>query len=129
MYLQYADDVPGATLVALCNTQQHRVELYILANSDEQADGDSRCSLVAVAGRPGEHAERVKLQGPYENRAQALAARAAIVQQLQARDYSCQDSPQPCWRLTAQRAIRELRSNHKATQGDYRFKPEDVYFD
>lgn len=122
MFLQYTADVPADTVLVMGKAHR-RIELYILENSD------GRYSLVALAGSAAAAADKAKLQGPYEQRDQALAARAAIMPELEKQGFEVLSASIPVWQLNAQRTIRDLRVEQEESRGDYAFRPEDVYFD
>lgn len=120
MYLRYLESAPQSEALLMQNGREWRVELYVLANNDHSY------SLVALSGSEQLAAERVKVQGPYSMRAQALAARSAIAAELQQAGYHMNNNDTTQWRLQAQgeiRRVRELRERHRP---DCRFDPKDV---
>ncbi|MFT5604719.1 MAG: hypothetical protein ACI9G5_001680 [Paracoccaceae bacterium] len=121
MYLRYLESAPQAEALLLRNEQCWRVELFVLRNND---DG---YSLVALSGREQAQAEREKTQGPYQTRAQALAARSAVAAQLQDSGFTIDEMTSTLWRLQAQRKIKELRALREHNSPDCRFDPDDVY--
>ncbi len=121
MYLRYLESAPQSEALRLDNKQGWCVELYILRNDDDSH------SLVALSGRPQIQARRVKIQGPYQMRAQALAARSAIAAQLEVTGFSVSQHASPQWRLQAQREIRAVRELRKQNTPDCSFDPKDVY--
>ncbi len=121
MYLRYLESAPQSGVLRLDNKRGWCVELYILRNDDDSH------SLVALSGRPQVQAERVKLQGPYPVRAQALAARSAVAAQLEVAGFSVNEKGSPQWRLQAQREIRAVRELRQQNTPDCSFDPRDVY--
>ncbi len=121
MYLRYLETSPQTEALLLRNERCWRVELFILRNNDESF------SLVALSGKERAQAERVKIQGPYQTRAQALAARSAVAAQLQDSGFTIDEGESTLWRLQAQRKIRELRAQRERNTPDCRFDPDDVY--
>ncbi|WP_439135173.1 hypothetical protein [Pseudomaricurvus sp.] len=118
MKLEY-DQNPDSSIMVLENDRRWRIEMYLKANEDETY------TLVAMSGIATQPAELSKLQGPYQTEEQAQAARSAIAKQLYAKGF------QPLrqhsiWQIQAQKAIQNVRQTRKASQGDYRFHPDDV---
>jgi len=123
MFLRYPETLPDSEALLVTRNTTQCIELYVLANRD------NTFSLVALAGELGRSPSREKLQGPYQTRAQAVAARAAVVQQLLEREYALALTATPRWRLDAQRAIRVVRESRQRNAPDCSFNPNDVYFD
>lgn len=123
MRLRYHRTVCTAEGMLLINDRCWRVEMYVLANND------ATYSLVALAGGDRVLPEKLKIQGPYQNREEAIAARAAIAASLVAKGFAETSSVVSRWRLNAQRTIRGLREAHRANSTACRFDPKDVYFD
>lgn len=117
--LRYGDEAGAAPALILCGPR--RIELFILANED------TSFSLVLLSGKNGSAADREKLQGPYELRDQAVAARSAIIQSLQAREFKLAANEIPQWQLLAQSIIRNLRHERLNYVVDCSFDPDDVY--
>lgn len=123
MHLQYLQgDSPGEVLI-LGNDRHWRIEMYVFANDD------ASFSLVALAGRHSLLSEKIKVQGPYQDRREAMGARSAIASSLVSNGFSEAESGVAQWRIAAQRAIREVRDCHRSHSTDCRFNPDDVYFD
>lgn len=123
MQLHYLPGDCDDELLILANAQQWRIEMYVLANHDDTF------SLVALAGKRDLVNQKIKLQGPYQDRAEALAARSAIACSLHSSGFVSADPDTAQWRVAAQRAIREVRDAHRSYTTDCRFDPDDVYFD
>ncbi len=123
MHLRYLDVSPRGEALILGNPADWQVELFVLANDDDSY------SLVALSGQAGSGApEKTKLQGPYQMREQALAARSAIAALLLEGEHRILPEAVPHWRMAAQRAIRELRDLRLRYFTDCSFDPQDVYF-
>lgn len=123
MHLNYADNASDAEVVVFTSAQLWRIELYILANHD------TTFTLVALAGQDCQSNCKLKLQGPYQDRREAVAARSAIASHILSDGLCLAKSAVPQWRLAAQRAIREVREAHRSHAIDCHFDPDDVYFD
>lgn len=123
MHLQYLQSDSGGEVLVLGNDRQWRIEMYVLANDDDTF------SLVALAGKESLVNEKIKVQGPYQDRSEAVAARSAIAGSLVSDGFSEGDYGLAQWRIAAQRAIREVRDAHRSFTTDCRFNPDDVYFD
>lgn len=121
MHLSYMESAPQAEVLLLQNQQHWRVELFVLRNNDDSY------SLVALSGHEQPQAERVKSQGPYATRDQALGARSAVAAQLQTSGFTVDSASSPHWRLQAQRNIREIRTRRQCNTPNCRFDPRDVY--
>jgi len=121
VYLRYLETAPQAEVLLLRNTQLWRAELFVLRNNDDSY------SLIALSGDEGAHAERIKVQGPYPSRPQAVAARSAVAVQLQDFGFTIDELSTARWRLQAQRKIREVRELRIQNAPDCSFDPQDVY--
>lgn len=120
MFLRYLNSAPEAEALVLRNDGAWRVELFLLRNNDDSF------SLVALSGQEASQAERVKLQGPYQYRDVAVAARSAIARELIAADFVVADTAHPQWRVMAQRHINTLRAQRAENTPDCHFDPKDV---
>jgi len=109
--------------LSLRDSQQFRVEMHILQNDD------TSCSLVALSGKEAARSGlRTKIQGPYQVRELAVAARAAIAQALIRSGYQVlNEEVPPQWSLFAQREIRQIRELRRRNTPDCGFDPKDVY--
>lgn len=119
--MRYLESAPETEALLLRNEQRWRVELFVLRNNDDSF------SLVALSGSEQVQAERVKIQGPYQVRAQALGARSAVAAQLLDAGFVIDEVSSTQWRLLAQRNINEVRALRQQNTPDCRFNPEDVY--
>lgn len=123
MYLDYLNDDASAEVLVLNNAQDWRIEMFVLANEDDTF------SLIALAGKWRQRHDKIKLQGPFQQRREAQAARSAIARSLLADGFVAEKTPLPQWRLAAQSAIRGVREAHRNHRTDCHFDPGDVYFD
>lgn len=123
MHLSYLENAPDADVMVFTSAQLWRIELYILTNDD------ATFTLVALAGQDCHANSKVKLQGPYQDRREAVAARSAIATHILSDGLEQANSAVPQWRLAAQRAIREVREAHRSHATDCHFDPDNVYFD
>ena len=112
-------DYSAAELILL-NDRHWRVEMHICRNEDDSY------TLVSLSGLTGQLAELSKSQGPYQNRPQCEAARAAIARQLQLKGFKFTPKEHSIWILQAQKVIRATRNQRIASQGNYDFHPDDV---
>jgi hypothetical protein len=122
MKLRYPK-LASAAPVIMENSRGWRIEMVIKANEDESH------SLIAQSGLTNKPAELSKLQGPYQTQDQAVAARAAIADQLINKGFQFLDKVEPMWSLQAQGAIKRLRQQRQDNTGNYSFDPNDVFFD
>lgn len=122
MKLRYPK-LASAAPVIMENTRGWRIEMVIKANEDESH------SLIAQSGLTNKPAELSKLQGPYQTQDQAIAARAAIADQLFNKGFQLLDKVEPMWSIQAQGAIKRLRQQRQDNTGNYSFDPSDVFFD
>jgi len=122
MYLTYPA-LPDTDTLILENPRGWRVEMLIKGN------GDQTFTLVAQSGISGEPALLNKLQGPFHSRDQAVAARAAISQQLLNKQFQLIEPAVPIWTLQAMKALKPIRQQHQTHNPSDRFRPEDVIFD
>ena len=122
MKLRYPK-LANAAPVIMENTRGWRIEMVIKANEDESH------SLIAQSGLTNKPAELSKLQGPYQTQDQAIAARAAIAEQLINKGFQLLDKVEPMWSLQAQGAIKRLRQQRQDNTGNYSFDPNDVFLD
>lgn len=120
MFLRYLDAAPQGEALVLRNANNWRVELLVLYNNDDS------CSLVALSGNNGAGADKVKLQGPYQHRDVALAARSAVAAQLLESGFTIDEDALSQWRVMAQRYIKELRTRRALHTPDCSFDPKDV---
>lgn len=123
MKLRYSGAMPETEGVLLTNRCGWRVEMFVLANND------STWTLVALSGDAEplcRAVPRQKLQGPYEIRDQAIAARSAIALALVDQGFGVNTADHLQWRIVAQRAVREVRRLRQAHAPDCRFDPKDV---
>lgn len=123
MYLHYLDKSPNQNTLLLNRADQRCVELCILSNDDDSF------SLVAMSGDTGQQPEKLKIQGPYQFRDQAVAARSAIAASLLKAGFSIDEDSPARWRLAAQRSIRELRASRHQHAVDCAFDPDNVFLD
>lgn len=107
-------------VLILENTRGWRIEIQLRANED------SSFTLVAMSGIHSKPAELSKLQGPYESRQQACAARRAIAIQLLDKGFKAMEHEHSIWNLQAQKAIQKVREQRKLNRGNYDFHPDDV---
>lgn len=107
-------------VLILENARGWRIEMHLRRNEDESF------TLVAMSGIRDKPAELSKLQGPYENRQQACAARRAIAIQLLEKGFAAQDNDHSIWSLQAQKAIQNVREQRTINRGNYDFHPDDV---
>ncbi|WP_317928749.1 hypothetical protein [Halioxenophilus sp. WMMB6] len=109
-----------------------RTELYLKTCGDlsEQRDlnESSDKSYTLIAFSRVADSERIARQGPYTTRAQAVAARTAIINELLRLGYEVAES-QPLWELKAQQEISRIRQTKSQSGGNYAFDPKDVFFD
>ncbi len=122
MKLRYPK-LASAAPVIMENSRGWRIEMVIKANEDESH------SLIAQSGLTNKPAELSKLQGPYQTQDQAIAARAAIAEQLFHKGFQLLDKVEPIWSLQAQGAIKRLRQQRQDNTGNYSFDSNDVFFD
>ncbi len=123
MYLHYLDTSPTQKTLLLNSVGQRCVELCILPNEDDSF------SLVAMAGETGKQPAKLKVQGPFQFRDQAVAARSAIAASLLKVGFSIDEHSPSQWRLAAQRIIRELRLSRHQHSVDCEFDPDNVFLD
>ncbi|MGH1370944.1 MAG: hypothetical protein ACRBBW_02830 [Cellvibrionaceae bacterium] len=110
----------AANVLILENPLRWRIEMHLRRNEDQSY------TLVAMSGIHDQPAQLSKLQGPYENRQQACAARRAIAIALIAKDFNPKDAEHSIWTLQAQKAIQNLRQQRTLNRGNYDFHPDDV---
>lgn len=123
MRLRYSSDIPDGEGVLLTNGGGWRVEIYVLANNDPT------WTLVALSGASEagpQTCPRQKLQGPYESRDQAMAARSAIALALIDQGFTLNAVDFLRWRIDAQRCVRDVRVAREQHAPDCRFDPKDV---
>lgn len=119
MYLRYSKAIADTAAVVLTRGGL-RIEIFVLANND------TSYTLVALSGPEDDCHQRSKLQGPYQLRDQALAARSAVVAALQDKGFVVSGHAHSQWRLSAQRCIRAVRQLRQQHVTDCRFDPKDV---
>jgi len=107
-------------VLILENSRNWRIEIQLRRNEDQSY------TLVAMSGIGGKPAELSKLQGPYQTRPQASAARSAIAVQLLEKDFVVLNNDHSIWSLQAQKAIQKVRLLRQQNQGDFDFHPDDV---
>lgn len=122
MHLGYLAFPASEEALMLRNSHAFRIEMFVLRNDD------SSYSLVALSARASGAGLRAKVQGPYQTRALAVAARSAIANELIARRFEVDADGHPFWRVRAQREIREVRNKRQENIPDCRFDPNDVYW-
>jgi hypothetical protein len=113
MKLRYIE--PAASHQVLLR-EQHRIELFIGKLEDELF------TLAMLAGNDQALPDKHKLQGPYHNKAQALAASGAISQALIEKGYTSVKEI-TIWRIAAQALIRDNQTERKAHHVNSEFIP------
>lgn len=119
MKLHYDKTHHPDTLV-LENERHWRIEMQLKRNED------NTYTLIAMSGISGKPAALTKLQGPYVNKDQGLAARSAIAAQLYPKGFNTITNSHSIWSLQAQKAIQNVRQQRTDSQGNYDFHPDDV---
>lgn len=107
-------------VLILENSRSWRIEMQMRRNEDQSY------TLVALSGISSKPAELSKLQGPYQTRQQASAARNAIAIELLNKDFKALDNEHSIWSLQAQKAIQKVRQQRSENQVNYDFHPDDV---
>ncbi len=107
-------------VLILKNSRNWRIEMQLRRNEDQSY------TLVAMSGIGSKPAELSKLQGPYQTKQQASAARSAIAVQLLEKNFEVLNNEHSIWSLQAQKAIQKVRLQRQQSQGDFDFHPDDV---
>lgn len=108
-----------APLRALVLTRrERRIELHI------KNVGGGIWALVAMSGPDDHQPERHRCQGPYRSASQAEAALRGVAGSLLGESYEAQPEAHPVWTVAAQRLARTIREDRDASEGGYRFDPD-----
>ncbi|WP_404365469.1 hypothetical protein [Marinobacter sp.] len=108
----------GPLRALVMTRDERRVELHI------KNVGEDIWALVAMGGPAVQQPERHRCQGPYHSASQAEAALRGVAGSLLGAGFEARPEIHVVWSVVAQRLARSIRNDRDASEGDYRFDPD-----